>query len=59
MDHIVFPKMTHEEHLKENMDVLNFRLTPEDVNAICGLNKDFRFYQCLPVPEYAFVPYFK
>lgn len=51
--------MKSEEHLKENMDALNFKLTPEDCQAISALNKEWRFYQNLPVPDYAWVPYFK
>ena len=39
---IVFPKSTHRERLAQNLDVLGFTLTDEEMAAITGLNRDLR-----------------
>jgi 2,5-diketo-D-gluconate reductase A len=39
---IVFPKSTHEERIKENIDIFDFELAGEDMGAITDLNKDER-----------------
>lgn len=39
---VTIPKTVREERLKENADVFNFRLTPEEMAAIDALNLDQR-----------------
>lgn len=39
----VIPKTTSEKHLKENLDIFDFELTPTEVEQIDGLNKNLRF----------------
>jgi len=38
----VFPKSTHKERLVENLDVLGFTLSDDEVAEISALNKDLR-----------------
>lgn len=44
MGFIVIPGARREEHIKENIDILNFRLTDEDMNKIEEINKNKRYY---------------
>jgi 2,5-diketo-D-gluconate reductase A len=39
---IVFPKSIKPERIKENIDIFDFELAPEDVEAITDLNRDER-----------------
>jgi 2,5-diketo-D-gluconate reductase A len=36
---IVFPKSMHEERMRENLQIFDFSLTPEQVGAITGLDR--------------------
>ncbi len=36
---IVFPKSTHAERMRENFEIFDFSLTPDEVAAISGLDK--------------------
>ncbi|GAA1127796.1 aldo/keto reductase [Nocardioides aquiterrae] len=36
---IVFPKTTHVERMRENFDIFDFRLTPDEVAAITALDR--------------------
>jgi 2,5-diketo-D-gluconate reductase A len=36
---IVFPKSTHEERMRENFDIFDFALTPDEVTAISALDR--------------------
>lgn len=37
---VVIPKSTHKERMEQNMDVFDFKLSDEDMEAICGLDED-------------------
>jgi D-xylose reductase len=39
----VIPKTSRHERLKENRAILDFQLTPEEMNAVNGLNRNRRF----------------
>ena len=39
---IVFPKSVKRERMVENFEIFDFELTPDDVAAINGLNKNYR-----------------
>jgi 2,5-diketo-D-gluconate reductase A len=39
---IVFPKSVTPERIKENIDIFDFELSPDDVTAISALNRDER-----------------
>jgi diketogulonate reductase-like aldo/keto reductase len=56
MGHNVFPRMTREEHLAENMQIFEFDLDQEDYKKISRLNKDVRFYDRVPVEKYNWIP---
>ena len=49
-DIIAIPKSTHTERMKQNLDVFDFALTPEDMESIRPLDKpdDFRWSHCNP-----------
>ena len=49
-DIIAIPKSTHTERMKQNLDVFDFALTPEDMESIRPLDKpdDFRWSHCHP-----------
>ena len=36
---VVIPKTTHSERMRENLDVFDFALTPEDMAAIAALDR--------------------
>lgn len=40
---IVIPKSTHEERIKENVDIFDFELTDEEQTQMSALNKNYRF----------------
>lgn len=56
MGHTVFPKMTTEKHLEENMGIFDFKLSEEDYRRISLLNRDARFYDRVSVEKYNFIP---
>ena len=39
MGHVVIPKSVSAERIQQNMDVFDFKLTPEDMAAIELLNR--------------------
>lgn len=41
---IVIPGSRNPEHIKENVDIFDFELTPEEMSAIAKLNKGVRYY---------------
>ncbi|XP_049632271.1 aldo-keto reductase family 1 member C15-like isoform X6 [Suncus etruscus] len=42
---VVLAKSFTEKRIKENFQVFDFTLTPEDMKALDGLNKDFRYFK--------------
>lgn len=44
-DHILIPKSSHSERLKENMDVFDFSLTNEEIKALDSLDSGIRVSQ--------------
>ncbi|MGN1284169.1 MAG: aldo/keto reductase [Candidatus Limosilactobacillus intestinavium] len=42
--HIVFPKTTNPQHMKDNIDIFDFELTDDEMKAIDALNKDKRYF---------------
>ncbi len=44
MGHIVFPKTTNPQHMKDNFDIFDFELDNEDMKKIESLNTGIRFY---------------
>lgn len=40
----VIPGSTNKTHIRENLDILDFTLTEEEMQSICNLNSDTRFY---------------
>lgn len=44
MEHIVIPGATKEEHIKANIDIMDFKLTDEEMAEIAKINKNTRYY---------------
>ncbi|HVV19125.1 MAG TPA: aldo/keto reductase [Pseudonocardiaceae bacterium] len=42
MDNVVFPKSTHADRIRENIDVFDFELTPDEMRAIDALDRGQR-----------------
>ena len=40
---IIFPKSSNPEHIKENWNIFDFKLTKEEVEQIDGLKKNLIF----------------
>ncbi|XP_070328365.1 dihydrodiol dehydrogenase 3-like isoform X2 [Odocoileus virginianus] len=54
---VVLAKSYNKKRIKENMQVFDFELTPEDMEAIDGINRNIRYYEYLmwaDHPEYPF-----
>lgn len=49
MGHIVIPGASKEEHIKAKIDILDFKLTDEDMESIAKVNKNKRYY--IPNPD--------
>ena len=39
-DIVIIPKSTHIERMKENLNILDFELTPEEMKELAGLDLD-------------------
>lgn len=44
MGFIVIPGTKNTEHIKQNFDIFDFRLTDEEMEQIAKLNKNVRYY---------------
>lgn len=44
MGFIVIPGTKHVEHVKENLNIFDFKLTDEEMNEIAKINKNERYY---------------
>lgn len=42
--HIVFPKTTNPQHMKDNIDIFDFSLTDDEMAKIDALDKDKRYF---------------
>ncbi|XP_045713986.1 putative aldo-keto reductase family 1 member C8 isoform X2 [Phyllostomus hastatus] len=54
---VVLAKSFNEKRIKENFQIFDFELTPEDIKAIDGLNRNFRFFQLLIVVDHPYYPF--
>lgn len=44
MGFVVIPGSQHVDHIRENLDIMDFSLTDDEMAAIAKLNKDMRYY---------------
>ena len=42
-DNIIFPKSSNPEHMKDNLNIFDFKLTKEEINEIDKLEKNIDF----------------
>ena len=58
--HVIIPKTTKVARLGENIEVYDFKLTPEEYASISALNKNARFFNTKAFKEYGWnhCPYF-
>ena len=45
MGFIVIPGSKNIEHIKDNLNIMDFELTNEDMNKIASINKNIRYYE--------------
>ncbi|XP_035880955.1 aldo-keto reductase family 1 member C15-like isoform X10 [Phyllostomus discolor] len=54
---VVLAKSFNEKRIKENFQIFDFELTPEDMKAIDGLNRNFRFIKLLFFADHPDFPF--
>ncbi|KAM5339454.1 aldo-keto reductase family 1 member C15-like [Glossophaga mutica] len=54
---VVLAKSFNEKRIKENLQIFDFELTPEDIKAIDGLNRNFRFFKLLIAVDHPYYPF--
>ncbi|XP_069314935.1 aldo-keto reductase family 1 member C15-like isoform X2 [Eulemur rufifrons] len=54
---VVLAKSFNEKRIKENFQVLEFELTPEDMKAIDGLNRNFRYSKFEFIADHPYYPF--
>ncbi|XP_004425465.1 aldo-keto reductase family 1 member C15-like [Diceros bicornis minor] len=54
---VVLAKSFNEKRIKENFQVFDFELTPEDMKAIDGLNRNFRYDKMLFAVDHPYYPF--
>uniref|UniRef100_A0A5F5PGG4 NADP-dependent oxidoreductase domain-containing protein n=1 Tax=Equus caballus TaxID=9796 RepID=A0A5F5PGG4_HORSE len=54
---VVLAKSFNEKRIQENFQVFDFELTPEDMKAIDGLNRNFRYEKLLFAVDHLYYPY--
>ncbi|XP_006903131.1 PREDICTED: prostaglandin-E(2) 9-reductase-like [Elephantulus edwardii] len=54
---VVLAKSFNEKRIKENFQVFDFKLTPEDMRAIDGLNRNFRYAKLEHAVDHPYYPY--
>lgn len=47
--YIVFPKSTNPAHIRDNMDIFDFALSPEDMRQIDGLDQNKEYFRYPPL----------
>uniref|UniRef100_A0A8C3YNW2 Aldo-keto reductase family 1 member C8 n=1 Tax=Catagonus wagneri TaxID=51154 RepID=A0A8C3YNW2_9CETA len=54
---VVLAKSFNEQRIKENFQVFDFELPPEDMKAIDGLNRNLRYFKLLFAVDHPYYPY--
>ncbi|XP_066137248.1 aldo-keto reductase family 1 member C15-like [Saccopteryx bilineata] len=54
---VVLAKSFNEKRIKENFQVFDFELTPEDMKAIDGLNKNYRYFKFAFAADHPYYPF--
>ncbi|XP_024436481.2 aldo-keto reductase family 1 member C15 [Desmodus rotundus] len=54
---VVLAKSFNEKRIKENFQIFDFELSPEDMKTIDGLNRNFRFLKLLIAVDHPYYPF--
>ncbi|XP_020919727.1 aldo-keto reductase family 1, member C-like 1 isoform X1 [Sus scrofa] len=54
---VVLAKSFNEQRIKENFQVFDFELPPEDMKTIDGLNQNLRYFKLLFAVDHPYYPY--
>lgn len=46
--HVVFPGSRNPEHIRDNFNIFDFKLTDEEMKEIAGVDKNIRYYHATP-----------
>lgn len=55
---VALAKSFHEKRMRENLQVFDFQLTPEDMETLEGLNKNIRYFQETVFKDHPNYPFF-
>ncbi|XP_031843075.1 aldo-keto reductase family 1 member B1-like [Nomia melanderi] len=57
LEHIVIPKSVTKSRMQENFNIFDFELSPQDMNTMNNLNRNFRFIDRFNLGKHKYFPF--